>query len=324
MSVSVNLDDFFELVYGKNGQLDDAVRQRIQGILGKDVIESMEDIRAVTMSMDRQSHPTPLIVRFSEQDIRFASINGIECPVDRYDLSVSAPSAFTGSFEPHLIESFKKVCRPGSIVLDIGANVGYHTLFLSQLAGESGRVFAFEPNSENCRIILLGAEHNLVTNIILVPIALSDSRGWAYFSSHIGSNGGLVSQQFATLQGHGTVVPTFKLDDLSLPNVDVIKIDVEGAEYKALKGGEELLTRSRPAIFCEFSMEMIPRVSDVSPVDFLEWIVGMDYKIFLLDRNTCQPVPVDSLSTLFAEWSDLGRIEDMLFLPLEKTFLLNT
>jgi FkbM family methyltransferase len=324
MSIAVNLDDFIELVYGKNGPLDDALRQRIQGIVGKDVIESMEDIRAVTMSMDRQSHPTPLIVRFSEQDIRFAPINGIECPVDRFDLSVSAPSAFTGSFEPHLIESFKKVCRPSSIVLDIGANVGYHTLFLSQLAGESGRVYAFEPNSENYRIILLGAEHNLITNIILVPIALSDSRGWAYFSSHIGLNGGLVSQQFATLQGHGTVVPTFKLDDLSLPNVDVIKIDVEGAEYKALKGGEELLVRSRPAIFCEFSMEMVQRVSDVAPADFLEWIVGMDYKIFILDRNTCQPVPVDSLSALFAEWSDLGRIEDLLFLPPEKTFLLNT
>jgi FkbM family methyltransferase len=324
MGTSVNLDDFFELVYGKNGQLDDALRLRIHAILSKDVIESMDDIRAVTMALDRQSNPTPLIIRFSEQDIRFASINGIDCPVDRYDISVSAPSAFAGSFEPHLVESFKKVCRPGSTVLDIGANVGYHTLFLSRLAGESGHVYAFEPNSENCRIILLGLEHNQITNITLVPVALSDSRGWAYFSSHIGSNGGFVSQQFATLQGHGTVVPTFKLDDLSLPNVDVIKIDVEGAEYKALKGGEELLARSRPAIFCEFSMEMVQRVSGVVPLDFLGWIEGLDNKIFLLDRDTCQPIPVTSLETLFAEWGSLGRIEDLLFLPPEKTFLLNT
>jgi hypothetical protein len=71
-------------------------------------------------------------------------------------------------------------------------------------------------------------------------------------------------------------------------------------------------------------MEMVQRVSDVSAVDFLEWMEGMNYKIFLPDRNTCQSVPVDSLATLFAEWGSLGRIEGLLLLPPEKTFLLDS
>jgi hypothetical protein len=65
-------------------------------------------------------------------------------------------------------------------------------------------------------------------------------------------------------------------------------------------------------------MEMVQRVSDVSSVDFLEWIEGMDYKIFLLDRNICQCLIVNSLSEMFAEWGSLGRFENLLFFAARK------
>ena len=323
MSIVIALDDFIQLVYGNDRNLDDSIRLRIHEVLGKDVVDSIADVRAVTMAINQLTFPTPLIVRFSAEDIQFAQVNGIDCPVDRYDISVSGPGAFSGSFEPHLVACFERICQPGSVVFDIGANVGFHSLLLSKLAGDGGLVYSFEPNSENCRLILLALEHNHISNITLVPVALSDQRGWAYFSSHIGSNGGFVSQQFVALHGYGTVVPTFKLDDLSLPNVDVIKVDVEGAEYKVLKGGELLLSRSRPAIICEFSMEMVQRVSEVTPAHFLNWITGMDYKIFLLDRDSCKPLPVESVALLFDSWGSLVRIEDLLFLPGEKADLLD-
>ncbi len=324
MNLAIALNDFLRLVYGNNNELNDSVRQTIRNTLGKDTLESITDIRAITMALDRQIFPTPMIVRFSTEDVKFALINGIECPVDRHDVSVSAPSASTGSYEPHLVACFGKICLPGSVVFDIGANMGYHSLLLSKMAGENGRVYAFEPNSENCRFILLASEHNRISNITLVPIALSDQRGWAHFSTHIGSNGGFVSQENVALHGHGTVVPTFTLDEMSLPNVDVIKIDVEGAEYKALKGGEALLLRSRPAIVCEFSISMVQSVSGGAPADFLNWIESMDYNIFVLDRDSLRPVPVDSISALFNCWGSLARIEDLLFLPREKNHLIES
>jgi hypothetical protein len=117
-------------------------------------------------------------------------------------------------------------------------------------------------------------------------------------------------------------VPTFTLDEMNLPNVDVIKVDVEGAEYRVLKGGQALLTRSRPAIVCEFSMEMSQRVSGVAAADFLNWITGMDYRIHIIDRESFVPMPVDSVSAMLDTWGFLGRIEDLLFMPREKMGLI--
>lgn len=316
-----SLGDIARLVYGDNHEVNEGVLQTLRGALGKDFVETMADVRAVSMALDRQTFPTPMIVRFSQEDIRFAPINGIDCPVDRHDLSVSVPSASSGSWEPHLVACFRKVCRPGAVAFDIGANVGYHTLMLATLTGTEGKCYAFEPNSENCRLILLGCERNGLSNITLFPIALSDQPGWEYFSSHIGSNGGFVTQQFVSLHGHGTVVPVFVLDGLPLPKADLIKVDVEGAEYKVLKGGEALLSKSRPTIISEFSAEMTPRVSRVAPAHYLNWIAGMDYKLYILDKASCEPVAVDSISALLDGWGSSVRVEDLLFLPRERTQL---
>jgi len=318
MGVAIALGDFLQLVYGNLGRQDDGLRLRVRNVLGKDVVETMSDVRAVTMALDRQTYPTPMIVRFSEGDVKFAQVNGIDCPIDRHDISVSGPSVFTGVYEPHLVACFTRICRPASVVFDVGANLGYHSLLLSRLAGSNGHVYAFEPNSENCRLILLALEHDQISNITLLPIALSDRRGWAYFSSFIGSNGGFVTDRLFALQQHGTVVPTFRLDELSLPDVDVIKVDVEGAEYKALKGADSMLRRCRPAVVCEFSMEMARRISEVDPAYFLGWVESMEYKVFVLDRNSCQACAIDSVAALCDGWGSLARIEDLLFMPREK------
>lgn len=295
----------------------------LRNVLGKDYVDSVEDIRKITMVLDRQTYQTPVIVRFSESDIVFGPVNGVECAIDKHDHSVSAPTIGSGVYEAHLIPWFNRLCLPGNTVLDIGANVGFHATLLAKRVGPDGHVYAFEPNSENCRLILLNAEKNRLTNLTLLPIALSEERGWAYFSSHVGSNGGFVSDQFVALHGHGSVVPTFTLDELSLPEADFIKIDVEGAEYRALSGGPEYLKRSRPSIICEFSVEMVQRVSGVAPQDFLEGIVTHDYELYILERTgPAVATPVPSVTGLMESWGDLGRIEDLLFLPKEKKGLM--
>jgi FkbM family methyltransferase len=205
----------------------------------------------------------------------------------------------------------------------VGANVGYHTLLLAELVGSEGQCYAFEPNSENCRLILLGCEHNHFANIRLMPFGLSDESGWAYFSSHIGSNGGVVTKKVVASQGQGTVIPVFTLDSLSLPNVDVLKVDVEGAEYKVLRGGEALLTRSRPAIVSEFSLEMTTRVSGVHPADYLNWMERKGYKIYVLEQHSNNTVLVPSIVDLLTTWGSFTRIEDLLFLPREKGYLID-
>ena len=65
-------------------------------------------------------------------------------------------------------------------------------------------------------------------------------------------------------------------------------------------------------------MEVSQRVSDVRALDFLNWIEGMDYSIFVLDRARCEAVPMESAASLLGDWGDPYRIEDLLFLPREK------
>jgi FkbM family methyltransferase len=323
-AAAVGVDDFLQLIYGTNRHVTDAIRQTVREVLGKSVVETVSDVRTITMALDRQRFPTPISVRFGASDLRSALVNGIACPVDRHDISVSVPGAATGSWEPHLVACFRRICRPGSIAFDIGANVGYHTLMLAQLVGSEGACYAFEPNSENCRLILLGVEQNGFTNVKLMPIALSDRPGWAYFSPHIGSNGGFSTRGAEVADGNGTVVPVFVLDDLCLPGADIIKVDVEGAEYKVLKGAEKSISRSRPAIVSEFSLEMTSRVSGVTGAQYLEWIAAFQYDIFLLDRLSSQLVNIPSVPAFLDTWGSIIRIEDLLFIPREKSVLIGS
>jgi FkbM family methyltransferase len=320
----VDVDALLTLIYGVNGQLTGEVRRTVREALGKSIVASVADVRTITMALDRQKFPTPVSVRFARSDLGSALINGISFPVDRHDASVSVPGAATGSWEPHLVACFRWICRRGSIAFDIGANVGYHALMLAKLVGAEGTCYAFEPNSENCRLILLGAEQNQFANVKLMPIALSDRPGWAYFSPHIGSNGGFATRGAELSDGSGVVVPVFVLDDLQLPPPDLIKIDVEGAEYRVLKGAEKSIGRGRPAIISEFSLEMTGRVSGVPGAQYLEWIASLQYDIFLLDRITSQLVGIPSLPSFLSTWGSLIRIEDLLFMPHEKAHLLES
>jgi len=320
----VDVDALLTLIYGVNGQLTGEVRRTVREALGKSIVASVADVRTITMALDRQKFPTPVSVRFARSDLGSALINGISFPVDRHDASVSVPGAATGSWEPHLVACFRRICRRGSIAFDIGANVGYHALMLAKLVGAEGTCYAFEPNSENCRLILLGAEQNQFANVKLMPIALSDRPGWAYFSPHIGSNGGFATRGAELSDGSGVVVPVFVLDDLQLPPPDLIKIDVEGAEYRVLKGAEKSIGRGRPAIISEFSLEMTGRVSGVPGAQYLEWIASLQYDIFLLDRITSQLVGIPSLPSFLSTWGSLIRIEDLLFMPHEKAHLLES
>jgi len=322
MKSAIPLDTVLGLLYGERARNDTGLRKQLARVLGKDVVDTLGDVRAITMALDRQTWPTPLVVRFMADDITFARINGLDCPVDRHDLAVSTPAAGQGRWEPHLVACFERLCRAGQTAYDIGANVGYHTLLLAKLVGPEGQCIAFEPNSENCRLVHVGCVRNGLDNVRLVPLALSDEPGWAYFSSHIGSNGGIVSEQYVGLHGHGTVVPVARLDDLSLPLPDFIKIDVEGAEYRALRGAERAIRDGRPAIISEFSLEMTPRVSGVSGEAYLEWIASLGYSIWLIDQSGRRPQPVSSIRAFLDGWGRLDRIEDLLFLPTEKAPLL--
>ena len=317
----IPLADAYALLYGRRAAPE--VLQHLRGVLGREQVTRLSDLRAMIMALDRQTligldletHPTPALVRFTGADLRRVEIGGFTIILDAADLSVSAPILAAREWEPHLTGTLRRYLDPGMRVADIGANVGYYTLLAASIVGPGGEVLSFDPNSENARLILLSVEANGFKNVRVHPLALSDAQGYAYFSTHIGSNGGFLDSRCSLADGLGEIVPTARLDDLAPGRLDFLKLDTEGSEYRILKGATSVLADSRPIVTTEFSCEMISRVSGIAPAEYLDFFRRLGYSIHLIDKGSGRLLPVDDAESFFRTWGSHVRIEDLLMLP---------
>lgn len=154
--------------------------------------------------------------------------------------------AWIGTYERDAQRVFHDLIRPGAVVYDVGANVGFFTLLGARLAGSEGIVFAFEPLPRNVEILNRHIALNGVPNVRVLAIALSSQSGTARFQAASDAAMGTLTEngdlevRVETIDGlveGGTLLPPAFL-----------KIDVEGAEYDVLTGAEKTLRRERPAI----------------------------------------------------------------------------
>jgi len=167
-----------------------------------------------------------------------------------------------GTYEHQQQRAMARHIRPGSVVYDVGANVGFYTLLAAKLAGTSGRVVAFEPLPRNLAFLKQHLRINDVSNVVVVPGALANTNGVCAFDE-------TGEPSMAKLQPDGGMkVEVATLDQmvavLELPDPDVIKIDVEGAELDVLQGGENVLRRTHPTVF-------VSTHSDRLKADCLDW-----------------------------------------------------
>jgi FkbM family methyltransferase len=165
-----------------------------------------------------------------------------------------------GDHEPVVQEALERLCRPGCVVYDVGAHVGFFSLSIARLVGPQGKVFAFEPDRENsARLKEHAARNGLEGRVQVVEAAVwsSSSKGVAFRQGGIQkSRGGVAAEGIKPVLAEGAAieVPAISLDaftEQGHPRPDVVKIDVEGAECGVLKGGERLFSRSQPALICE-------------------------------------------------------------------------
>ena len=143
-----------------------------------------------------------------------------------------------GTYEADHIPALQQLVRPGMVVYDVGANVGYYTLALSRLVGDSGRVYSFEPGVRWAYYLRRHIELNALRNVTVVQAAVSDSAALVRFSGwEIDDEGSYV-------------VPSISLDGFiaaGFPPPDFIKMDIEGAEGAALHGARDLLSSAKPS-----------------------------------------------------------------------------
>ena len=211
-----------------------------------------------------------------------------EMYVTTADTAIGRCIAETRSYEPHVSGALAPLLVPGQYFVDIGANMGFFSLLAARAVGPEGRVFAFEPFQQNVKLLFLSARLNGFENITILPVAAAD-REALFFYDNMGSNGQIrETSADPELVLSSTLVASTTLDSAlsRVERLDVIKIDVEGAEYLALTGSRHLLERFRPTIFSELSPRSLESVSKVPATRYLELLVeDHEYEIDVLHED---------------------------------------
>lgn len=202
-----------------------------------------------------------------------------------------AGAMIAGNYEPATRLLVERLLPEGGAFIDVGAHVGLYTLLAAGRVGPRGRVFAFEPEADNYRLLRKNIELNGYANVMAVPLALRECSGKAsLFVSRQGNDRhSLFRNPRSPLREHGEVVETATLDDflaaVGWPEIDLIKMDIEGAEPFALAGMRLLLERSRRLnLIVEFSPEML-EAGRTPPCEFLASLAAQNLEVFIIEDD---------------------------------------
>ncbi len=203
----------------------------------------------------------------------------------------------TGVFEPNEFVFLDRVLKPGMTFLDIGANIGLYSLFAAAKVGPAGTVVSLEPSSREFKKLQSNVELNGFRQVQLLRVAASDHAGSAELRIANEEQAGLNTLgQFAHdtgLAGNETV-RLERIDELGrrleLARVDVIKMDVEGAELYALHGAEETLKAFQPLLLLEMS-DRSSAYQDSSSAKVWDYLESLGYRFFCFDQANGSPAP---------------------------------
>jgi FkbM family methyltransferase len=171
-------------------------------------------------------------------------------------------SVYFHKVEPEQAEAVASILRPGDVLIDIGANVGFYTILASKRVGKKGKVYAIEPFLRNLLLLSLHIKINRCSNVIIVPAACADVSGIALFQPGRNPAEGRILNSADSVDAALKIVPVpmISIDDLCkklsvCPSV--LKIDVEGAELRVLQGARETLRRCKPYLFISVHSDQV-------------------------------------------------------------------
>jgi FkbM family methyltransferase len=205
---------------------------------------------------------------------------------------------FRGCHEPEIVNLIRYSVRPGNTCLDIGANVGAHTLLMSQLAGPAGRVFAIEPHPQICDRLIKNLDLNRVTNVTVVPAALSkqdgttDLYGFAENAFHRGTSSLLPDDRAKVQMKVRSIRGSTLQREYKISSCDFVKIDVEGAESLVLSELTELISLHRPAIIFEYRKQHWGKFGHSAP-PAIDQLRLLNYHLYYIRRNVTRPLFAD-------------------------------
>lgn len=167
---------------------------------------------------------------------------------------------------------FSQIATPGSTVLDIGANIGAHTLSLAQSVGPNGSVIAIEPQRTIFQLLCANLALNEIGNVRAIHAGAGRTNGQAIMPSidysKLGNFGGV---PLGAKTGYRVEIIT--IDGLDLPACHLIKIDVEGHESNVIVGAVETIKRCKPALYVENDRRE-------QSADLINQLLDLDYRLY--------------------------------------------
>lgn len=197
-------------------------------------------------------------------------------------------------------EFFKNQINDGMKVVDIGANIGYFTLLFSKWVGQNGKVYSFEPELSNFDLLKKNINANNFSNIIFHKKAISNYDGDVslYLSEkNIGDHRLFNFQALNDNYSRKSIkVECSKLDSIisEKDKIDLIKMDIQGAEFLALDGMQETLNKNRDILLLTEFWPYAIEKSGHSPEEFLEKLKQFSFEIFVFDNNKLIPLQQDN------------------------------
>jgi FkbM family methyltransferase len=188
-------------------------------------------------------------------------------------------------YESDAVRLATSLVKPGDTAVDVGAHVGFFAIQLAAAVGPGGRVYAFEPLAANAALLERSiAENDFGDRVVLERAAVADVAGTVTlrYARETLNSGGAFVEAAESEQSEGLVrepVRAVRLDDVDLRRpVRLIKMDVEGAEPRVLRGARRLIARDRPVVITEVHPDQLRRVSGVTPEAFLAESAALGYR----------------------------------------------
>lgn len=188
-----------------------------------------------------------------------------------------------GTYEYPTQNALKHYIKPGDTIYDIGANIGFFTVMCAKLTSPTGHVYAFEPVHETEEKLKRNIDLNKLNNVTILEKAVSDHSGKSELrlNKYCGATSLVEIPIVSRLKGIA-IVEVVSIDELIDQKVlippDLVKIDVEGAEFDVLHGMEQTIRTLKPIIICE--------IDDKNKESFMYKQEEINSFMGLLDYNT--------------------------------------
>jgi len=217
-------------------------------------------------------------------------VGPVLCPAS--DFALVSFLMETGDLERGTRLLIQHLLRPGDVFIDAGANIGLHTLAAARAIGETGRIVAFEPFPQSHDLLRKSIWMNGFSETVEThEAAVSSTKGsqLLFLGATCGHHSLYPPSSSSLLPNKPVEVPLVRIDDIvddRFPKVDLMKIDVEGAELEALEGAAEVIAKNPEiALIVEFGISHLRR-SNHTTADWLARFERMGFSHNAIDPET--------------------------------------